>query len=220
MKKIILALFFTTLLHAQDQEAPIEKVVKSDERTMLISIEPIQIVNGAFNATYFYKLSNYALLTVPASFGTNVLLRTITSSMSAITDYKYSSNLLFGTLGVGTRFFFDNQGLSSGLFLEPRVSFSYSNYDIKKNDTALLASKRFTISPSLHLGYAWFFRNGLYLSTGVEAGAGYHAKNDINIDKNFQDRLKDKWMIRNALWADEGKWRFDYGYSLSVGFSW
>lgn len=218
MVKIFLALLVSTFINAQNQE-PDEKT-HNYERTMLIAIDPIQAVSGAFGATYFYKLNSFTALTVPASFGTKLLLKTITSAMSAITDYKYTSDLLFATLGVGTRFFFNNNGLSSGLFIEPRVSFSYSDYDIKKNDVNLLQSKRITISPSVLLGYDWFFLNGLYLGTGIEVGAGYHAKNDINIDSDFKNRLKDKWMIRNNLWADESQWRFDYAYSLLVGFSW
>lgn len=193
---------------------------ESSARTMVISAEPVKGLHGSLSALFQYKLTNFMALTVPGTFGTNWLAVGFPKTMAVITDAKYDASLLFGGGGLGARFFLNNNGLSDGFFAEPRVMVGMSKYTLNKDTTKLIDSNRVTLSPSLLLGYSWFWDNGFYLSTGISAGFGYHVKNDIAVEEGLASRLANKYFLRNCLWADKGSFRFDYGYDVSLGFAW
>jgi hypothetical protein len=212
IKKTITALVLLTISSAA--------ISSTSERKMVLSVEPVEAIHGSLAALFQYKLTDYMALTVPVFFGTNWPARSGIKTMAVITDENYDSSLLFGGGGLGARFFLNNNGLTDGFFAEPRVVLSHSEYALKQDDEFLVDSKRLTILPSLLLGYSWFFNNGVYLSTGLEIGYGYHAKNQISVDKKLATRLADKSSLKHKLWADASPWRLHYDYDISLGFAW
>lgn len=193
---------------------------ESHNRRFAISADPVKAIHASLGGLFQYKMTDFVSLTVPLSFGTNWPAIFATSTMATITDEKYSSSLLFGGAGIGARFLLNRNGFNDGFFAEPRVMVSMSKYNLKKDEEMLINSNRLSLTPSLLVGYSWFFNNGLYISAGLEAGIGFHMKNDVMVEKLLATRLKDKATIKSRLWADESRWRFEYGYDISLGYSW
>lgn len=189
-------------------------------RRFAISADPVKAIHASLGGLFQYKMTDYLSLTLPVSFGTNWPATSAINTMAKITDEKYSSSLLFGGAGIGARFLLNRNGFNDGFFAEPRLMVSMSKYHLKKDGEFLINSDRITLTPSLLVGYSWFFQNGLYLSADLEAGLGFHMKNDVTVDPQLAKRLKDEATIKNRLWANENKWRFEYGYGISLGYSW
>lgn len=192
---------------------------ETSPRNMVISANAVSAVHGSASVLFQYRLTDYLALTIPGFFGTNWIANSMVSTMAVIANTKHESSLLFGGGGVGARFFVYNTGLNDGFFVEPRVVVNMSKYHLRNDTVDLIKSNRVSLMPAVLLGYSWFWDHGFYLSTGIEIGGGFHMKNDITVENSLSERLKDKTFLRNRLWADKGRWRFDYGYDVSFGFA-
>lgn len=195
-------------------------MAQTEERSMVLSLQPQQLVMGTLAATYQYKINNYLALTLPVFGGTNWGVPCMMNTLSAFSGEKYESSLWFGGVGLGARFLLNNNGFNDGFFAEPRITAAYSTYNVKKAEANLIDSKRLTLSGTVVLGYSWFFNSGLYLSPGIEAGVGYHASNKTTIDPDLTARLKTQSMIKYMMWAEDGNWRPQVAGTLNVGYSW
>lgn len=193
---------------------------ETKERKFVLSFDPVKAIHGSLAGSIHYKTSNFMTLSMPFSFGTNWIAGQNIKTLAAISDEKYSSSQLFGSVGLGTRFLSNRTGLHDGFFIEPRIMLEMRRFNLKNGDVDLVNSKRITLSGQLSGGYNWYFDNGLYIGGSIMVGEGFHMKNDVTVDKQLAHRLKDKSYIRNALSANTSSWRFEYGYEVSLGYSW
>jgi len=197
---------------------------QNDERTMVVAIQPGKAVMGTLALSYQHKINDFLAINVPVFGLTNLGPSYMAKGLSLFTGDKYDSSLWFGGLGLGARFLLNNNGFNDGFYLEPRLSASYSKYNVNKDSAGMIDSKRVTIHGTLAFGYSWFFNSGVYLSPGIEVGAGFHAYNDTKIDPNLTARLDkeffSKYYTKYMMWAEDGRWRPDFGCNMSIGYSW
>lgn len=213
LRKMFCPLLFVCLLSGA--------VTAENDRTMVVAANPISALHGAFSGSFQYKIKDYLALNVPVTIGTNAQVLSWGPVFSALSGDNYDSSLMFYGIGLGARFLLNNNGFNDGFYLEPGVNFNFSKYNVKKDEKNLIDANRFTMFGTVGFGYSWFWESGFYLSPGIELGGGYHSNTkSVKIDENVKARLKDKLMLKYAMWAEDSAWRPHFAATLNLGYSW
>ncbi len=211
MKKIISLFVFMISLSAFSESA---------ERRFSLSAEPLKAIHGSLASVFQYKLNNYMALSVPVFVGTDWTSTRFTSTLEVFANQIYSSSFLFGGGGVGLRFLLNNNGMNDGFFVEPRLALHAHKFAVYNEDVRLISSQRLSLNPSVVAGYTWFWDNGFYLSAGLSLGLSFHMSNDVNVQDQLAQRLKNRASVRRKLWADTSHFLMTWDYDVSIGYSW
>lgn len=190
------------------------------ERKFALSVEPLKAIHGSLASVFQYKINNLMALTVPVFVGTDWTSTRVASTLTVINNQKYDANLLFGGGGIGLRFLLNDKGLNDGFFAEPRLTLHMHKFSLTHEEVNLSSSNRISLNPSVVAGYTWFWDNGFYLSAGLSLGMIFHMKNDVKVDDQLAQRLKDNASARRRLFANPSRFDFTWDYDVSLGYSW
>jgi|GEM_PF-4216561 len=126
-------------------------------RSMAVSLSPLQLMMMSLDAKVLFKLSDDLALTIP------VVLQFVPEN-----NIFKTKDILFTSAGAGVRYHFSGDGaLQSGFFLEGSLALGYSQITAQQSasHTSLF------LRPTATLGYSWAFDSGFALNIAV---GGYY----------------------------------------------
>lgn len=189
---------------------------------MAVSVSPISLILGSFDALFQYNFARFFTLTVPGQFA---YYWPVNTALNLVSNEKNKFETAVAPIGVGgglgARFYPTGKGMTSGFYLEPRVMVNYSQFGAKvQGEDESIDWNQTTLTPKLNLGWDWFSDSGFYSNFGFGFGYGYDVKQEFNAPADIKKYLQTASYFTPIIPNPENKGRFVWDIEFKLGFAW